>query len=72
MLTSSDGEFQRTRVARDTSGFCAGVPKGVVFGVGDNEGPFSLNIRWPSGIVDLVEGLDSGSKIEVVEGQSSL
>ena len=68
VLTSSDGEFVRTRLARRTSGFCAGVPRGVAIGVGDALGPFTVTVTWPSGVVDTLEGLEKGERVELVEG----
>ncbi len=41
------------------------------FGVGDATAVDSLRVEWPSGTVDVIEGLEVDQRVRVVEGQNT-
>lgn len=53
------------------SGFLSASDPRLHFGLGDARGPWSLRVRWPSGAVEDVEGLEPGGSYLVIEGSGA-
>ncbi|MDG2124558.1 MAG: VCBS repeat-containing protein, partial [Verrucomicrobiales bacterium] len=45
----------------------ANDPRLVHFGVGESEGIERLEVRWPSGVVQVVEGIERGGRVVIEE-----
>ena len=61
------GQPAVTRWVVRSSGFNSSVPKEQVIGLGDRPAPYVIEIRWPSGVTQLVDVADSGQRVAVVE-----
>jgi tetratricopeptide (TPR) repeat protein len=59
---------QQMRTAQAGSGFLSQHSKDVFFGLGDAQGPFTLEIRWPSGARQRVENVAPNHRVFVTEG----
>lgn len=59
---------QSTELAGGTS-FAAAHERLLVFGLGEWTGPCRIEVRWPSGVVDLVEVSHPDQRVTVEEGR---
>jgi tetratricopeptide (TPR) repeat protein len=67
-ITVEAGGMRQTRYLQAGSGFLAQHSKEVFFGVGKHQGSVRATVRWPSGLVQVLESLPVGHRIEVEEG----
>jgi tetratricopeptide (TPR) repeat protein len=58
----------QTRMLQAGSGFLSQHSKEMFFGLGDAKGPVKLSIRWPSGLVQQLNGLPQDHRIWIEEG----
>ena len=68
-LTLTVGDRALVRHVKAVSSYLAQSDLRIHFGLGDATGADSLRIAWPSGQVDLIEGLGANQILTVVEGQ---
>ena len=66
VLGNEDVRPVRRWVTR-SSGFNSSLPREQVIGLGGRSGPFRLEVLWPSGVVQRIEGLNSGDRMTIVE-----
>jgi Flp pilus assembly protein TadD/peroxiredoxin len=71
-ITLQCGELRQTRYVQAGSGFLAQHSKEIFFGLGHAGQPLSASIRWPSGLVQKLEGLEANHRIEIEEGNDAL
>lgn len=57
----------QSRSVRAGSGFLGQHTKEVVFGLGHWRDPVELEVRWPSGATQRLEGISPAQRIEIVE-----
>jgi tetratricopeptide (TPR) repeat protein/peroxiredoxin len=69
-ITLEVGVTRQVRYLQAGSGFLAQHSKEVFFGVGKHQGTVRATVRWPSGLVQVVESLPVGHRIEIEEGSS--
>jgi tetratricopeptide (TPR) repeat protein len=69
-LTLRSGDLLVYREVKGSEGFGATSQKRQHFGIGARKQIDSLEIRWPSGVVQKLEALAPGQIIEVEEGRS--
>ncbi len=62
------GARRQVRRVRTGGGFLAAFEKPVTFGLGDAARADTLLIRWPSGHIDLLAGIEAGRRLRIVEG----
>ncbi len=68
-LTAVAGGRRLVRELYPANGFSSQAPNVVHFGLGDAEGVDRLTVRWPSGKVQVLEGLKGGQHVVVDEGK---
>ena len=68
-LTLTVGDRALVRHVKAGSSYLAQSGLRIHFGLGDATGADRLRIAWPSGQVDLIEGLEANQILTVVEGQ---
>ncbi len=67
-VVGADGLATRvTRWVARSSGFNSSLPKRQTIGLGERTGPYSVTVTWPSGIVQTVNGLNSGDTSVIIE-----
>ncbi len=59
---------QQTKMLQAGSGFLSQHSKEVFFGLGAAKGPVKVTIRWPSGLVQKLDGLPTNHRISIEEG----
>jgi tetratricopeptide (TPR) repeat protein/peroxiredoxin len=59
---------RQTRMLQAGSGFLSQHSKEVFFGLGEAKGPLSAEIRWPSGLVQVLHELRTNHRVWVEEG----
>ena len=64
------GGTRQTRYLQAGSGFLAQHSKEVFFGVGKHEESVRATVRWPSGLVQVLESLPVDHRIEIEEGST--
>ena len=67
-ITVEAGGRRQTKWVQAGSGFLSQHSKEVMFGLGQAEGTVRAAIRWPSGLVQQLDGLRPNSRIWVEEG----
>jgi tetratricopeptide (TPR) repeat protein len=67
-VTLECGPMRQTQMLQAGSGFLAQHSKELLFGLGDFTGKVSATIRWPSGLVQLVDDLPPNHRIWTEEG----
>lgn len=68
-VTARIGESLQVREVRSGSGYLSQNELKVMFGLGDRTSVDSLEIRWPSGRTQRLEGIPANQTITVVEGK---
>ncbi len=68
LITLETSSGRQTRMLQAGSGFLSQHSKQVFFGLGDSTAPVRASIRWPSGLVQRLEGLPPDHTIWVEEG----
>src|SRR5260370_12954730 len=63
---------RQTRMLQAGSGFLSQHSKEMFFGLGDAKGPVEVSIRWPSGLVQQLNGLPHDHRIWIEEGAQPL
>ncbi len=58
----------QTRLLQAGSGFLSQHSKELFFGLGRSKGPVNASIRWPSGLVQQIDGLPINHRIWIEEG----
>jgi Tfp pilus assembly protein PilF len=61
--------MRRTR--RAASSYLSQCDRRIVFGLGERAVPRRLELRWPSGLRESIEGLREGMEIRIVEGSGA-
>jgi Flp pilus assembly protein TadD len=59
---------RQTKMLQAGSGFLSQHTKDVFFGLGQAKGPVKASIRWPSGLVQQLQGLPINHRVWVEEG----
>jgi len=59
---------RQTRLLQAGSGFLSQHSKEIFFGLGAARGPVKVSIRWPSGLVQSLEGIPPNHRVWVEEG----
>lgn len=59
---------RQTRMLQAGSGFLSQHSKELFFGLGEARGPVKASIRWPSGLVQQLDGLPAHHRVWVEEG----
>ena len=67
-VTVETGVSRQTRTLQAGSGFISQHSKEIFFGLGAAKGNVSASIRWPSGLVQRLDGLPVNHRIFVEEG----
>jgi tetratricopeptide (TPR) repeat protein/peroxiredoxin len=67
-ITLETTSGRQTRFVQTGSGFLSQHSKDVFFGLGDAQGTVTASIRWPSGLVQKLDGLPVNHRIWVREG----
>jgi tetratricopeptide (TPR) repeat protein len=67
-VTVETAAGKQTKFVQAGSGFLAQHSKELFFGLGEQKGPVKASIRWPSGLVQNLDGLPIGQRILVQEG----
>ncbi|MGA3023363.1 MAG: tetratricopeptide repeat protein [Bryobacteraceae bacterium] len=67
-ITVETAAGRQTRILQAGSGFLSQHSKEVFFGLGTARGSVKVSIRWPSGLVQQLEGLPPNHRIWVEEG----
>ena len=68
VVTVETAAGKQTKFVQAGSGFLAQHSKELFFGLGEQKGPVKASIRWPSGLVQKLDGLPIGQRILVHEG----
>ncbi len=70
-VTVETGVSRQTRTLQVGSGFLSQHSKEIFFGLGAAKGDVKASIRWPSGLVQRLDGLPLNHRILVEEGAAS-
>ena len=68
-LTSASG--RQVQMVRGGSSYCSQSETVATFGLGGDQRVDSVEILWPSGVVDTLQGLEPNREILVVEGEGA-
>jgi tetratricopeptide (TPR) repeat protein len=68
-VTIETASRRQTQTIRAGSGFLSQHSKALLFGVGDDKGPLRAAIRWPSGLVQNLQGIPINHNVWVEEGK---
>lgn len=68
VVTLETGSQRQMRLLQAGSGFLSQHSKDVFFGLGEAVGPLKAAIRWPSGLVQQLDGLQASHRVWVEEG----
>jgi tetratricopeptide (TPR) repeat protein len=68
-VTVETSSGQQTKMLQAGSGFLSQHSKEIFFGLGESAGTLKASIRWPSGLVQLLEGLPANHTSWVEEGR---
>jgi hypothetical protein len=68
-LVARVGEKQIVRDVFPVNGFMGQAPSIIDIGVGDATRIDELSLRWPSGIIQVINDIDVGMPLHVVEGE---
>lgn len=66
----SSKNVKYTRTLLSTEGFISQNSKALFFGLGDSEKVDSINIYWPSGVIDKIYDPEINRQFEIIEGSS--
>ncbi len=66
-VTLEAGSLELVRELRAGEGFASQSSRTLLIGIGRNSAVQSLQVRWPSGRTSRVEGVPSGSRVDVYE-----
>jgi tetratricopeptide (TPR) repeat protein/peroxiredoxin len=69
MITIETSTGRQTRTLQAGSGFLSQHSKEIFFGLGESNGPVRASIRWPSGLLQQLDGLLPDHAIVVQEGR---
>jgi enediyne biosynthesis protein E4 len=69
VLLARAGQRRYLRQVQAGGSFLSSKPLEAHFGFGAHEGPVALEVRWPSGLVQVVEGIATRRRVEIVEGE---
>lgn len=68
VVTVETESGRQTRSLQAGSGFLSQHSKELLFGLGGAKGPVKASIRWPSGLVQQLNGLSANRRVWVEEG----
>ena len=68
VVTLETESGRQTRLLQAGSGFLSQHSKELFFGLGEAKGPVKASIRWPSGLVQQLNGLPANRRVWVEEG----
>jgi tetratricopeptide (TPR) repeat protein len=68
VVTLEMASARQTRSLQAGSGFLSQHSKELFFGLGDAKGPVNASIRWPSGLLQQLQGLPINARVWVEEG----
>jgi tetratricopeptide (TPR) repeat protein len=71
-ITLKTGSGNQVRTLQAGSGFLSQHSKEIFFGLGDTKGAIQSSIRWPSGLVQELDGLSANHRIWVEEGSNQV
>jgi FimV-like protein len=67
-VTVESSGLLQTKFLQAGTGFLSQHSKELFFGVGQETGPLRASIRWPSGLIEVLENLAVNQRIDVQEG----
>jgi tetratricopeptide (TPR) repeat protein len=67
-VTLEAGGLRQTKLLQAGSGFLSQHGKELFFGIGSATGPMRASVRWPSGLIQNIEGLPANHRLEIREG----
>jgi tetratricopeptide (TPR) repeat protein/peroxiredoxin len=67
-VTVETGVGRQTRTLQAGSGFLSQNSKEIFFGLGEAKGNVTASIRWPSGLIQRLDGLPMNHRIFIEEG----
>ena len=67
-VTSKRGALRQTKYLQAGFRVLSQHTKELFFGIGKNEGPVKVPVRWPSGLTQTFEDLPINQRIEIEEG----
>ncbi|HEY4903997.1 MAG TPA: FG-GAP-like repeat-containing protein [Candidatus Sulfotelmatobacter sp.] len=70
-ITLETSSCRQARMLQAGSGFLSQHSKQICFGLGESTGPVKASIRWPSGLVQQLEGLLPNHMVWVEEGREA-
>ncbi len=63
-----DASWQVFATVTSGTGFNSAHPAALLVGTGRCGGPYHVEVRWPGGATQVLDGVEAGAKIEIVEG----
>jgi hypothetical protein len=70
VVTVTAGGVTRRQTVKTGGSYCSQSETTLTFGLGDVESVDSLDVRWPSGVVDRYAGLQGRHTLTVTEGET--
>ena len=70
-LIAKVGSRQIVRDVFSANGFMGQGPVDTIMGIGDAKRIETLEVRWPSGLVQRLKNLPSGRRVSITEGKSN-
>ncbi|HEX3436289.1 MAG TPA: FG-GAP-like repeat-containing protein [Pseudacidobacterium sp.] len=70
-ITLETGSLRQTKYLQAGSGFLAQHSKEIFFGLGQQENPVRVTVRWPNGLTQNFEGLPINHLIEIEESSAT-
>src|ERR1035438_3371212 len=67
-VTVEAGTLRQTKYLQAGSGFLSQHTKELFFGLGKNQAPVRVTVRWPSGLTQAFDGLPINHRVEIEEG----
>jgi hypothetical protein len=68
-VTLVQGSTRRTALVKTGSSYLSQSELPVTFGLGGTRAPVRIEVAWPSGITDVVEGVQPGESLLIEEGR---
>ena len=69
VVTAVVGERRQRRMVRTGSSYLSHSPTTITFGLGKAQQIDQLEVRWPDGMVEVIENIGSGVRYEIAQGE---